>query len=110
MVRRRVPAVIGIVATASVAIGYALEWVRQRGDCDMGDATPNTLPLSVLLILIGGVVLGLVGTCLTLLNSMKRHHVLLRDLVLPVAAMIGGASIFLFAGSGPGGWFQYCGT
>lgn len=108
--RRRIPLVLGVVGTASIVLGYLLEWIRQRGDCELGDPSPDTLLLSIALILLGGGLLGLLGVCLALVNSMKRHHVFIRDLVMPTISMVGAATLFLFAGSGPGGWFQYCGT
>lgn len=99
-----------MVGTVCIFLGYLLEWIRQRGDCASGDPSPDTLLVSIGLILLGGGLLGLIGVCMALLNSMKRHHVFIRDLVMPTVAMVGGATLFLFAGSGPGGWFQYCGT
>lgn len=76
----------------------------------MGDPSPNTLAASVALIFLGGCVLGLVGLCLAVLNAMRRHHIMMLELFVPMASMLAGASLFLFAGSGPGDWFQYCGT
>lgn len=110
LARRRIPLVLGLVGTCSIALGYVLEWIRQRGDCDAGDPSPDTLLLSIALILLGGGLLGFIGVCMAIVNSLKRHHVFIRDLVLPTISMVGAATLFLFASSGPGGWFQYCAT
>lgn len=109
-IRRRLPLTLGAVGCACAVIGYAFEWIRQRGGCETGDASPNTLVLSVVLIFIGGCVLGLVGLSLAVFNAMKRHHIMMLELIMPTVSMFLGASLFLFAGSGPGDWFQYCGN
>lgn len=108
-IRRRLPLTLGAVGCTCVAVGYALEWVRQRGGCESGDPSPNTLAASVSLIFLGGCLLGLVGLCMAVFNAMKRHHIMMLELIVPMMSMFAGASLFLFAGSGPGDWFQYCG-
>lgn len=91
--------------------GYLLEAIRQRGDCDLGDKSPNTLGISIGLIFLGGGVLGLI----TLVSAIRliRHNgwrAGRHALVFAFVAVGCVGPVFLFAGAGPGSWFQYCGT
>ena len=110
LVRERLPRVAGSLGLVCIAAGYGMELVRQRGTCDTGDPSPDTLVASVLLIFVGGIVLGLGGLCVSVYRSLSSHHPRTLDIIMCVASVLGGTSIFLFAESGPGGWFQYCGT
>lgn len=106
----RLPLVMGTCGLVSVACGYLMEAVRQRGDCEWGDPSPNTLGISVLMILLGGGAVGIIGVMVALFRSVREDRLLVWDLVLPACSLLAGASLFLFVNSGPGGWFQYCGS
>lgn len=85
--------------------------IRQRGTCELGDPSPDTLAISVGLILVGGGLLGLVGVGAALVRIVRSRDGRVRlGLVVSVVSVLLGASLFAFASSGPGGWFQYCGT
>lgn len=111
-------ATIGIVAgstgTVSVVIGYLLEAIRQRGDCDLGNQSPDTLGISILLIVVVGGLAGITGIVAALVGIRHRRGVQSRyvvaGLVLSVASLGGALAIFLVAGRGPSTWFQYCAT
>lgn len=101
----------GLVAALCSGVGYALEWFRQRGTCDGGDASPDTLAVSVLLIVLGGGLVGLVAVALAIVRAV-RHGVAdaWRSLVLALVAVGSVGPLLLFAGAGPSTWFQYCAT
>jgi hypothetical protein len=61
----------GAIGTASVLIGYLLEAIRQRGDCDLGNKSPDTLGISVLLIVVIGGLAGITGIVAALIGA--RH-------------------------------------
>lgn len=107
----RVARVLAVVALACAALGYGLEWFRQRGTCEFGDNSPDTLVLSVLLILLGGGVLGIVALGVGIVGSV-RHGVRSRRVAILAAsaAVVSAALLFAFSGGGPGSWFQYCAT
>lgn len=107
----RLPVVLGVLGCLAAVIGYGLEWLRQRGACELGDPAPDTLALSIGLILLGGGILGLSGICVSLISAARHSHRPLRiGLAVSIASFLLGASIFLFVGTGPGDPFQYCGT
>lgn len=91
-------------------IGYLLELIRQRGACEHGDPSPDTLVISVYSILIGGGIGGLLVFGFAYRAFRRRHR---REDIAPMlvalVAVVMVEPLFLSAGSGPGGWFQYCG-
>ena len=105
------PVPLGVACLLFESVGYALEWFRQRGTCDTGDNTPDTLGISILLIVIGGGLLGLVALVIASVRAV-RHGISgqLTALMASVLAVCLVAPLFMFAGAGPGSWFQYCGT
>lgn len=107
-VRTTVLATIG--ATCGIS-GYLLEAIRQRGDCDLGDKSPNTLGISIALIFIGGGFLGLISL-VSAIRLIRRDGWIDGRIALIVAivsvACVG--PVFMFAGAGASSWFQYCGT
>jgi hypothetical protein len=104
----------GAIGTASVLIGYLLEAIRQRGDCDLGNKSPDTLGISVLLIVVIGGLAGIAGIVAALIGARHRRRsdvrYLVAGLVLSIASLGGAFAILLVAGHGPSAWFQYCGT
>lgn len=99
------------VALACSGVGYGLEWFRQRGTREFGDQDPDTLAVSVLLILIGGGVLGLVALGLAVVGAIRRGVRTSRPAMLLAGSAVASAPLlFVFAGGGPGSWFQYCAT
>lgn len=99
------------VGTACALAGYLLEAIRQRGTCDLGNNSPDTLGISLALIFIGAGVLGvstLVSTIRLIRHTGWKHS--RPALVASIISIICLGPIFLFAGAGPGSWFQYCGT
>lgn len=108
--RTRTTVVALLGATCGLG-GYLLEAIRQRGDCDLGDKSPNTLGISIGLIFLGGGVVGLIS----LVSAIRliRHdgwRAGRHALVFAIVAVGCVGPVFLFAGAGPGSWFQYCGT
>jgi H+/Cl- antiporter ClcA len=104
---------IGWIGAASVAVGYLLESIRQRGDCDVGDSSPDTLALSVVLIVLIGGLCGLIGIVGALVGRIRRRWSVAKTIrvALPsVLSLAGSLAIFAVAGSGPSTWFQYCAT
>jgi hypothetical protein len=99
-----------LVFVASV-VGYGLEAVRQRGTCEFGDPSPDTLVASVLLIVVGAGFGGL-ASVVAAVTGIIRHGWPARmpHLVLALLALASVAPMFAFAGAGPGSWFQYCAT
>jgi hypothetical protein len=112
----RIGIVSGSIGTMSVLIGYLLEAIRQRGDCDLGDKSPNTLGISILLIVAVGGIAGITGIVAALIGGLHRrgshdrYRYLVAGLVLSIASLGGALAIFVVAGSGPSTWFQYCAT
>ena len=103
--------VVGALGLGAVALGYLLEVIRQRGTCDDGNASPDTLGLSVVLILFVGGAAGLVALVAAIVASRAPDRRLpLVGIVLACAALLGAGSIFVFAGGGPGDLFQNCGS
>lgn len=111
--RQRLPLVVGWLGVASVATGYLLEATRQRGDCDAGDKSPDTLAISIVLIVLVGGLCGIIGIAGTLIPAI-RHRRTMKEVaqeVLPSLVSLAGAlAIFVVAGDGPSTWFQYCAT
>lgn len=109
---RSLPA-IGWVGMVAVTGGYLLEAIRQRGDCDAGDPSPDTLAISVVLIVFVGGLCGVVGVVATLVGA-RRHRwgatTALRIALPAIVSLAGFLAIFLFAGGGPSTWFQHCGS
>jgi len=101
----------GALAVVASTLGYVLEAVRQRGTCEFGDPSPDTLAASVLLIVLGAGVGGLAAV-IAAVTGVVRHgwRVRLPHLVLGLTAVASVAPLFAFAGAGPGSWFQYCAT
>ncbi len=100
------------VACALIALaGYLLEWVRQRGDCEFGDKSPDTLAISIIMIVIVGGLGGAVSLVSAVIGSF-RHGLAPRKLHLAsaIVSLISVVPLFLFAGAGPSTWFQYCAT
>jgi len=93
------------------SIGYILEFIRQRGGCENGDPSPDTLVLSIYLILIGGGVGGMLVLVFGLKRFTRQHS---RDdiapLLIALVTLVMVEPLFFAAEAGPGGWFQYCGT
>ena len=106
--------VAGSIGTAAVVIGYLLEAIRQRGTCDLGDKSPDTLGISVVLIVFIGGLAGVTGVIASLIGARHRRRSHLRCIavgfILSIASLGGALAIFLVGGSGPSTWFQYCGT
>lgn len=102
---------LGLGALACSIVGYGLEWFRQRGTCDSGDNSPDTLGVSLLLILVGGGVVGLIALGFAVAAAV-RHGLSATwpAIVVAVAAVASAGLVFAFAGGGPGSWFQYCGS
>lgn len=108
--RTRTTVVALLGATCGLG-GYLLEAIRQRGDCDLGDKSPNTLGISIGLIFLGGGVVGLIALASAI--RLIRHdgwRAGRHALVFAIVAVGCVGPVFLFAGAGPGSWFQYCGT
>lgn len=107
--RLRIP--FGAVCAALAVGGYGLEWIRQRGDCDLGDKSPDTLGISIAMIVLVGGLLGLVSL-IAALFGVWRHGFASRkwNIVSAVVSILLVGPLFMFAGAGPGSWFQYCGT
>lgn len=101
----------GVPAIMAGAVGYLLEAIRQRGTCEFGDASPDTLVISVLLIVFGAGLGGMVATVVAVVG-MWRHGWRKRWLHLAcgIVALVSIGPVFLFAGAGPSTWFQYCAT
>ena len=103
-IRRMILLQVGITV-----VGYLLEFVRQRGDCSNGDPSPDTLVLSIYLILIGGGVGGLLVLVFGVKRFTRRHS---RDdiapLLIALVTLVMVEPLFFAAEAGPGGWFQYC--
>jgi hypothetical protein len=119
----------GAAGCAASLLGYALELVRQRGTCDTGDPSPDTLVVSVLLIVLGGGLLGLAGLVAwsvavvrdpstpTTHDTGPEPPLPQRPTpptwlapVLPLLSLLSVLPLFAASGGGPGAWFQYCGT
>lgn len=98
-------------AIVASALGWALEAVRQRGTCEFGDQSPDTLVASVLLIVLGAGLGGL-AAMITAATGMFRHgwRARLPHMVLGLVAVASAGPLFAFAGAGPSTWFQYCAT
>jgi hypothetical protein len=107
----RLAQTLALLALLCSCVGYGLEWYRQRGTCEFGDNSPDTLVVSVLLILLGGGIVGLVALGFAATSSVC-HGILAswRALLLAVAAVASAGLLLVFAGGGPGSWFQYCAT
>jgi hypothetical protein len=117
---------LGATGCAASLLGYGLELVRQRGTCDSGDPSPDTAALSVLLILLGGGLLGLVGLVVWSVavvrgpSPSRAAREPARPArwtppgwltpALPLLSLLSVLPLFAAAGGGPGAWFQYCGT
>ena len=111
--RPRLAHLIGWFGTAAVAVGYLLEAIRQRGDCDTGDRSPDTLVISVVLIVVVGGLCGLVGIVVTLVGAVRHRWSVvaaIREALPSVISLAGCLAIFVVAGGGPSTWFQYCAT
>lgn len=109
----RAPRLIGLLGVACVAAGYVLELVRQRGTCDDGDASPDTIGISVVLILFAGGLLGLaavIGAAVRLVRHRGERAVTPWILLPGLLSLAGALSIFVFAGGGPSTLFQHCGS
>ena len=99
-----------LAALSSSAVGYLLEWIRQRGGCEHGDPSPDTLVTSIYLILIGGGLGGLIVVGLGVRALARRHdRTDIAPMLVAIVALVMIEPLFLSADSGPGGWFQYCG-
>ena len=102
---------MGVLCILFEIVGYALEWFRQRGTCDTGDNSPDTLGISIILIVIGGGLLGLAALVIALVRVGKRgFRSQASPLIAASLAVCLVSPLFMFAGGGPGSWFQYCGT
>ena len=101
----------GALALAASLVGWVLEAVRQRGTCEFGDQSPDTLVASVLLIVLGAGLGGL-AAMITAATGMFRHgwRARLPHMVLGLVAVASAGPLFAFAGAGPSTWFQYCAT
>lgn len=111
--RSTVPVWIGWTGVVSIAVGYGLELIRQRGTCDTGDKSPDTLVISVVLIVLVGGLCGLVGLVGTVVPAVRHRRTVsstIRAAGPAVLALAGALTIFAIAGRGPSTWFQYCGT
>jgi hypothetical protein len=109
--RRRWPVVVGALGTLAVVVGYALEAVRQRGSCDAGDPSPDTLALSVVLILWVGGLAGIAGIVGAVAGGRRAGAgAVVRSMAPAVVSLAGALSLLLFAGGGPATWFQHCGS
>ena len=108
----RVGITVGALGTAAVAIGYLLEAIRQRGTCENGDPSPDTIGLSIVLILFVGGITGLVGVVASLVARPGPHRTRRRviGLALSLVALAGAAGLFVVGGRDPGDWFQHCGS
>ena len=101
--------VIGLAGSASAAIGWLLEWYRQRGTCELGDQSPDTLAISVALILGAGALCGIIGVVLAV-GARRRHKPWRSSCAIALLSIATVIPLFAFAGRGPGSWFQYCAT
>lgn len=111
--RSRTLRVIGWLGVGSVAAGYLLEWIRQRGDCDAGDKSPDTLVISVVLIVLVGGLAGLTGITGAVISGIRERWpatTVMRVAGPAVLSLAGCLAIFVVAGRGPSTWFQYCAT
>ncbi len=107
------PIVVGCIGCVSVGVGYLLEALRQRGDCDAGDKSPDTLVISIVLIVVVGGLFGVIGIVGTLIYATRRRWTVATTIQAALPAMIslaGFLAIFLVGGRGPSTWFQYCAT
>lgn len=90
--------------------GFIFEWCRQRGSCEFGDNSPDTLGLSIIMILLGGSI-GLGVALIDAVAILRRGwRGRIQPLVLGVLAASLTGILFSAAGDGPGAWFQYCAT
>lgn len=98
-----------LLSFGATIVGYLFEFVRQRGNCANGDPSPDTLVLSIYLILIGGGVGGLLVLVFGVKRFTRRHS---RDdiapLLIALVTLVMVEPLFFAADAGPGGWFQYC--
>jgi hypothetical protein len=105
--------VVGWLGVAAVAVGYLLEGIRQRGDCDAGDKSPDTLVISIVLILLVGGSFGALGIIGTLISAFRERWTMtaaMRVAGPAVLSLAGCLAIVVVAGQGPSTWFQYCAT
>ena len=108
--RTRTTVVALLGATCGLG-GYLLEAIRQRGDCDLGDKSPNTLGISIGLIFLGGGVVGLISLVSAIRLIRYNGWCAGRQALVAAVVAVGCVGpVFFFAGAGPGSWFQYCGT
>lgn len=102
---------LGALGVFLAGVGYLLEAIRQRGDCEFGDKSPDTLGFSIALIMFGGGLLGLavivVATVSAIRHSLREARFALLTGMVSLASV---APLFMFAGDGPSTWFQYCAT
>jgi hypothetical protein len=111
--RVRILLVVGWLGVMSVATGYLLEAIRQRGDCDAGDKSPDTLAISIVLIVLVGGLFGVIGIAGALISAFRQRWRLTTTMLVAGPAffsLAGCLTIFLVAGQGPSMWFQYCAT
>lgn len=103
---------VGCVGCVAVGTGYLLEAIRQRGDCDAGDKSPDTLAISIILIVLVGGLSGIIGITMMLVATIRRGWTTTAaELAVPSLISLAGAlTIFAVAGDGPSTWFQYCAT
>jgi hypothetical protein len=109
----RVPVVVGWVGIVSVVVGYLLEAIRHGSTvCVDGHKSPNTLGISVVLIVFVGGMAGIVGIAGTVALAIRQRWTLATTIRTGAPALIslaGAVSILGFAG-GTSEWFNdlYC--
>jgi hypothetical protein len=111
--RSRFPATVGWIGIVSVAVGYLLEANRQASTvCVDGHKSPDTLGISVVLIVFVGGLAGIVGIASSIVLAHRQRWspaTTLRTGAPALISLVGAMSIFLFAGSVTD-WFNdlYC--
>lgn len=111
--RSMVPVIVGWVGIVSVAVGYLLEVNRHASTvCVDGHKSPDTLGISVVLILFVGGLAGIVGIASAVALAIRQRWMLATTVRTGAPALIslaGALSILVFAGRASE-WFNdlYC--